>query len=337
MNQGTIGGYWPLYEDGTPVRIGDTVDGHEGHYAPMVVKCVKVVGDATVIADGVWSTVIMPGKRLKRYGDAPEGTPCLCGSPDGDVETAHVPSDEPNWHLVIDGVRYGVSNHARRAIAEALDLCTSKRRLPSGIEWPEVDGEPVVPGDVLWDAGTGRRVAVDRVGFDQDGTVLVAGDGEEIRAAGIDGIAYPAGAVSLDDLTRTEPKPVLDRDGVPIEAGDVVWDDNSINWLVTDTRRHRGGYIVAVTARGAATERKPESLTHKRPDSWERLAEDATKAVFDYWSCRDVDHDGCPAKCPAKVDGKDPRQRYGTDKCFIAMRADIVARAKALAGVTGDE
>ena len=27
MNQGTIGGHWPLYEDGSPVRIGDTVQG----------------------------------------------------------------------------------------------------------------------------------------------------------------------------------------------------------------------------------------------------------------------------------------------------------------------
>lgn len=30
-----------------------------------------------------------------------------------------------------------------------------RRPLPEGVEWPMVDGEPVVPGDVLWDGVAG--------------------------------------------------------------------------------------------------------------------------------------------------------------------------------------
>lgn len=276
MNQGTIGGYWPLYEDGTPVRIGDVV---EAHGVPMKVRSVDVCAPDTVLFGDLAHLYLSPGKRVKRVGDAPEDVPCLCRDPDGGVGTTCVPSDEPNWHIVIDGVRHGVSNHARRAIAEALDLTTGRRTLPPGIEWPVVDGEPVVPGDVLWDAETVRRIRVDRVGFDRDGTVLVAGDGEEIRAAGIDGIAYPAGAVSLDGLTSTEPEP------------------------------------------------------EQEPDSWERLAEDSRKWFVDYWSCQGIE---C-IDCPAMVDGKAPLHRYDTSDCESAVAADIVARAKALSGVTDDE
>lgn len=335
MNQGTIGGYWPLYEDGTPVRIGDVV---EAHGVPMKVRSVDVCAPDTVLFGDLAHLRLEPGERVKRVGDAPEDVPCLCRNPDGGVETAHVTRDNQNWHLVIDGVRYGVSTPARHVIAEALGLTTSRQTLPPGIAWPEVDGEPVMPGDVLWDAGTGRRVAVDRVGFDRDGTVLVAGDGEEIRAAGIDGIAYPAGAVSLDGLTRTEPEPVLDRDGVPIEVGDTVWHEADGTELHVIGFQHEedGERIVTVErVRGPIDWDgcRCLSLSHVRPDSWERLAEDARNGLCDYWSC----HDARCVDCPATVDGKDPAQRYGTDSYAHAMAVDIVARAKALAGVVGDE
>lgn len=334
MNQGTIGGYWPLYGDGTPVRIGDVV---EAHGVPMKVRSVDVCAPDTVLFGDLAHLRLEPGERVKRVGDAPEDVPCLCRDPTGGVGTAHVTRDNRNWHLVIDGVRYGVSNHARSQIASALQLSTSRQTLPSGIEWPEVDGEPVVPGDVLWDAGTGRRVAVDRVGFDRDGTVLVAGDGEEIRAAGIDGIAYPAGEVSLDGLTRTEPdpEPVLDRDGVPIEVGDTVYNVAGIGREVEGFDIAGGKTRVRGIHRNTGTTMwcDPEDLTHQRPDSWERLKNDAQKELNDYWSCWGIE---C-SDCPAKVDGKTPMDRYGTAGCGLAMRADIVARAKALAGVMDDE
>lgn len=293
MNQGTIGGHWPLYEDGSPVRIGDTV---QGTFDPMTVEGVEVYAATTTVIGDCDHLHLSPGDRVRRVGDAPD---------------------------------------ARRVIAEALDLTTIRQTLPPGIEWPVVDGEPVVPGDVLWDAETVRRIRVDRVGLDRDGTVLVAGDGEEIRAAGIDGIAYPAGAVSLDGLTRTEPdpEPVLDRDGVPIEVGDTVYRDDGSAHTVDRLLRGKRFNVRTFSETGNVYEIRDEDLTHRRPESWERLAEDALKEFQDYWSCRDIE---C-SDCPSKVDGEYPYQRYDTDGCKSAVAADIVARAKALSGVTDDE
>lgn len=263
MNQGTIGGYWPLYEDGSPVRIGDTV---QGTFDPMTVESVEAYATTTTVIGDCDHLHLSLGERVRRVGDAPEGVPCLCGDPDGGVGTAHVTRDNRNWHIVIDGVRCGVSNHAHSQIASALQLSTSRQTLPPGIEWPVVDGEPVLPGDVLWD-NSGCRNEVSGVSFTtrfMSGSVVMADGGALVR---------------MDDLTRTEPEPKSD------------------------------------------------------PDSWERLAEDAGKHVYKYWSCRGIE---C-IDCPAKVDGEYPYQRYDTDGCKSAVAADIVARAKALAGVTGDE
>ena len=263
--------------------------------------------------------------------------------------------------------------------------------LPEGVEWPMVDGRPVMPGDVLWDAETVRGIKVDRVGFDRDGTVLVAGDGEEIRAAGIDGIAYPAGAVSLDDLTRTEPsKPVLGKDGKAIEPGEVVWGEDGLSWLVTGFRWDNGDHVVEATAMGETKQLKPGwltheeppgpvldrdgvpievgdtvwhevdgtelrvigfqheedgerivtvervrgpidwdgcrclSLSHQRPDSWERLEKDAAKGACAYFGSNEFSCKEC--------------HFFGREHdCSGLMAMDIVRRAKALAGVGADE
>ena len=67
----------------------------------------------------------------------------------------------------------------------------------------------------------------------------------------------------------------------------------------------------------------PKQLTHVRPDSWGRLVADAEKTPCRYFDQPDeTECDECPG------DGID---------CDRAMAADIVRRARALAGVTDDE
>ena len=103
--------------------------------------------------------------------------------------------------------------------------------------------------------------------------------------------------------------------------------------------------VVAVTHRGKAAVRPwgrtdgrgarwvpLSSLAHERPDSWERLRDDALKTVSEYWGCGGWE---CH-ECPASVGGETPRQRYRTTGCFNALHLDIVARAERLAGVRGD-
>lgn len=66
------------------------------------------------------------------------------------------------------------------------------------------------------------------------------------------------------------------------------------------------------------------------PDSWERLREDAAKGAYEYWECAWFT---CQ-ECPAVVDGRNPSERYGCLGCGTAMRLDLIARAKRLAGVS---
>lgn len=95
----------------------------------------------------------------------------------------------------------------------------------------------------------------------------------------------------------------------------------------------KGARLALLHALGGVPATEPEPDAGPEPDSWERLAEDSRKWFVDYWSCQGIE---C-IDCPAMVDGKAPLHRYDTSDCESAMAADIVARAKALAGVTGDE
>ena len=100
--------------------------------------------------------------------------------------------------------------------------------------------------------------------------------------------------------------------------------------------------VVAVTHRGRAAVRPwgrkdgrgarwvpLSSLLGERPDSWERLREDAANSNELYWGCGDV---WC-SDCPARVGGKTPKERYRTNSCGLAMQLDLLARAERLAGV----
>lgn len=125
--------------------------------------------------------------------------------------------------------------------------------------------------------------------------------------------------------------------------GDVLWDKEGHEVKVLGVEFQNLGYVVLHTDYEddpnmdctIDTESKTFSeLTRvkPKPDSWERLTEDAGKNMRNYWSCwgRGIE---C-FDCPAKIDGKTPYQRYDTGDCSRAKDLDIVARAKAL--VKGD-
>ena len=186
--------------------------------------------------------------------------------------------------------------------------------LPWGVEWPTVDGKPVMPGDVLWDSdGTRRRVT--EVRFWREGCYVVMDDRSEW-----------GGLVMDREYARTEPpKPVLDRDGVPIEVGDTVYNVAGIGREVAGFDTAGGKTKVLGIHRNTGTTMwcDPEDLTHEAPDSWRRLEEDAGKGACEYFGSEHCECGGCPHDM-------DP-------DCNAVMALDIVRRAKALAGVVGDE
>ena len=118
---------------------------------------------------------------------------------------------------------------------------------------------------------------------------------------------------SIAPSLLTHRAPVLAADGKPLEAGQTMWTvDAGIEFEVHSIE----GDTVWGSLDGDRTDDglDPKSLTHERPDSWERLEEDADKNPFDY--CEDVGH------------------RLDTCENSEAYKArDLVRRAKKLAGV----
>ena len=118
-------------------------------------------------------------------------------------------------------------------------------------------------------------------------------------------------------VKRPAPK-VLDADGVPIKVGDTVWHEDGSEWLVEEMNR----YGVRCFDGDKRRTFNAKCLTHTRPDSWERLEEDASKEPCFYFGFEDkLCSDG--AWCPANKMGD----------CSKFKAADIVRRAKKLAGV----
>lgn len=126
-------------------------------------------------------------------------------------------------------------------------------------------------------------------------------------------------------LKCPEPQ-VLDADGVPIVVGDTVWN------VFDDQKRtvigFRGGKAHVESGPGIEFFEAGHELTHREPDSQERIDRDAMKGEYEYWGCNGVE---C-TRCPSLVDGKKPNQRYGILWCGCAMRLDLLRRQRELDG-----
>ena len=130
--------------------------------------------------------------------------------------------------------------------------------------WPRFeDGEPVMVGDRFIDHKVNERTAR---------SVIVNNDGVELRT--FDGTFdwHETG----ERVKRPAPK-VLDADGVEIHVGDTVWHCNGIASGVVasidaDSLMNTTRYV---DESGTEFRDAARSLTHTRPDSWERLEEDA--------------------------------------------------------------
>jgi hypothetical protein len=137
----------------------------------------------------------------------------------------------------------------------------------------------------------------------------------------------------------------LDADGVPIEVGDTVYyfDKKSGEpkagfgpFRVIDYGPHAQAVLLryekgGVDGYGNYSEsfESCELLTHREPDSWEKLEEDALKTSCAYFGKLEEPNAFC-TECPhgGEITGRG---------CIKNMRLDIVRRAKRLAGVEEQE
>ena len=192
-----------------------------------------------------------------------------------------------------------------------------KRLMPEGMEWlveawPRFeDGEPLRVGDEV--CGGGRAFIVDHVVLFSNGESTVCAEADMDSGKVRD---YARVRPSYR-LKRPAPK-VFDADGVEIRVGDTVWGTKGGSYHLTSVHdgkvfaRHVGGSFGAEveSAGGSGLYRlRAEQLTHERPDSWDRLEEDA----------RQLD-----------IDLNDTTDDYPRMSCC----RDLVRRAKELAGVS---
>ena len=178
----------------------------------------------------------------------------------------------------------------------------SERALPDGIEWPRFeDGELVRPGD---EVGSDEPFTAKEIAFESERWL--------IKASSRSAFGFFHGSYG-EPVKRPTPK-VLDVDGVPIEVGDTMWCDDGDEPLQV-TLIHTSGYC-SVSLEGNSGKHyslDPGRLTHKRPDSWERIEEDAKLAPRDYLEKR----------------GMNPEK---TER-IASMMAELVRRAKAGEGL----
>lgn len=110
----------------------------------------------------------------------------------------------------------------------------------------------------------------------------------------------------------------LDADGVPIRIDDVVYGNPGIAWTVVGLRTSKLGWKVEMDNMPFLCE--PDDLTHKKPDSWEKLEKDAMGRACELAGSGNL-------RCGDCEWGK---EGIG---CQAMARLEILKRAKKLAGI----
>ena len=126
-----------------------------------------------------------------------------------------------------------------------------------------------------------------------------------------------------EDFTHRAPVP--SADGKPLREGDTVWDEDSGDRLIV-VAIEDGGHTIACRYADLGDSAIPThglwspcNLTHERPDSWERLEEDADKEACEYFA-----HMPCGCETSEMLDET-------VENCNAAKARDLVRRCRALA------
>ena len=169
----------------------------------------------------------------------------------------------------------------------------------------DADGVEIRVGDTVYDVEDGCELVVTKVTSD---AVFVAFEDVE--------------ADKYDASQLTHRAPVLAADGEPLEVGQTVWDTNGDELVIGALED--GGHTVTcryvdvgdgIPVHGMWS---PSDLTHERPDSWERLEEDANASTCTYFGATTKDCEICG---------------HVSWECSYDKASDLVRRAKKLAEV----
>lgn len=184
-------------------------------------------------------------------------------------------------------------------------------------------GEPVQFGDddIDWDYTDECRVPgaqLNATAVDIRGKLLATTFNKIVAVAETD---------ERDRVKRLAPE-VMGADGKPIVEGETAWDTKSgLEIVVSRIAKDEGGNVI-VCANGDICELQffPKDITHIRPDTQDRIDADARKYFDEYWCCIDA---SC-SRCPSKIDGKKPKERFDTRHCSQAIVFDLLRRQREL-------
>ena len=152
------------------------------------------------------------------------------------------------------------------------------RLMPEGMEWPRFEGGELARiGDEVKTFNHGQSSHITSIFFDSSGAHI------GYRWNGKDDYT----TISPSMLKRPQ---VFDADGAEIKRGDTVWHVKTGREYVVVEPSYGDTVVVRLAKYDDAEGEQyaPDQLTHERPDSWERIEEDAGKNPFDY--CKAVGH-----------------------------------------------
>ncbi|OUO32278.1 hypothetical protein [Olsenella sp. An293] len=169
----------------------------------------------------------------------------------------------------------------------------------------DADGVEIREGDTVYDKDTGDRFEVD--GFSHDFVVCT-----DIDACESD--------LEIQPSQLTHRAPVLAADGKPLRDGETVWDVDGRGPLAVWSLPEKSGMHVSLKKDGTFYYRHPEKLTHERPDSLNRLAEDICAMVVAWRSKQDL------------FEAQEAAAWCVDEKTLGAALDSLVRRCRALAG-----
>lgn len=180
----------------------------------------------------------------------------------------------------------------------------------------DTDGEPLEIGARYRNGSDTASVKLRSYTLDDDGSCRVFLRG------------FPGCRYGESDKRLIRVDDVLDADGVPIRVGDTVWDVKTGKGYEVVGVNH-DEMTVSVKVDGFKYDLPSiEHLTHREPDTQERIDADARKDYTEYWHCGSA----LCSDCPAVIDGKLPRDRYDCVHCGNAQRLDLLRRQRELDG-----
>ncbi len=255
------------------------------------------------------------------YAEDVQGIRNFADKIDAEIEMARMDARNVSFWTGLDA-RIALLDYPLRkneTLDEWLERCFIPRPLDEA-------GEPVQFGDsdIEWDeTGECRNPGAhwNATAVDIGGKLLATGFSEIIAVAKTD---------ERGRVKRRAPE-VLGADGLPIKGGETVWllsgtGPHVVDTVYTDIQTPDGRDCPWADIDNDGTWAYVESLTHTPPDTQERIDEDARKSTFEYWGCGDA---GCEY-CPAKIEGKIPRDRLDTRNCEKAMLLDLLRRQREL-------